>query len=97
MSRDIRLTIKMDIIVDFKAGGEIIFERFDDVGLEFAVDVGNDGMKVRDEDVDVESFAMGVSETNHGHERAEKIAEGELAIDAKAGEDSGSIHRIIIA
>lgn len=60
-------------------------------------------MEVGDEDVDVRFVAMRVGEADHWEEGAEEVAEGEFAIDAKAGEDGGSflrsgcVHGYIIA
>ncbi len=64
-------------------GGKVVFEGFDEVLLEFSVDVGDDRVEIWDEDVDLGFITMGVSEANHRQECAKKITESELTIDAK--------------
>ena len=43
-------------------GGKVVFEGFDEVLLEFSVDVGDDRVEIWDEDVDLGFITMGVSE-----------------------------------
>ena len=87
MSGDERLAIEVDVGVEIETGGEEVFEGFQEVLLEAAVNFRDDGMEVGDEDVDVILVAMGVGEADHGQEGAEKVSKRHFAVDAQAGED----------
>lgn len=52
-------------------------------------------MEVGDEDVDLRFVAMLVGQAYHWEKGAEKIAEGKLAVDAKAGEDGGGCFALL--
>ena len=52
MGGDVALAIDEDVVVDGEAGGKVVFEASDDVGLEVALDVGDNRVKVGDKNVD---------------------------------------------
>lgn len=91
----VRLAIKMHIFVQFEAGGEIIADGAEHVGLKIAVGFTNDRMKIGDENIDVMGARVLIGEANHRKHGAKKIAEGEVGINANAGQDC--FHSYIIA
>ena len=56
MCRDVRLTVDVDVFGRLEAGGEVVFDGFDDVFLEVAVHVRDDRVEVGNEDVDIMVF-----------------------------------------
>ena len=91
----VRLAIKMHIFVQFKAGSEIITDGAEHVGLKVAIGFTNNGMKIGDENIDVMGARVLIGEANHRKHGAKKIAEGEVGINANAGQDC--FHKSIIA
>ena len=85
----------MHIFVQFEAGGEIIADGAEHVGLKIAVGFTNDRMKIGDENIDVMGARVLIGETNHRKHGAEKITEGEVGVDTNAGQDC--FHKSIIA
>ena len=92
---DVRLAIKMHIFVQFEAGSEIITDGAEHVGLKIAVGLTDDGVEVWDENIDVMSARVLIGKANHRKHGAKKIAEGEVGVDANAGQDC--FHKSIIA
>ena len=91
----VRLAIKMHIFVQFEAGSEIITDGAEHVGLKIAIGFTNDRVEVWDENIDVMSARVLIGKANHRKHGAKKIAEGEVGINANAGQDC--FHKSIIA
>ena len=91
----VRLAIKMHIFVQFESGSEIITNGTEHIGLKVAIGFTNNGMKVRDENIDVVGTRITVGKANHRKHGAKKIADGEVGVDANAGQDC--FHKSIIA
>ena len=85
----------MHIFVQFEAGSEIITDGAEHVGLKITIGFTNNRMKIGDENIDVVGARITVGEANHRKHGAEKIAEGEVGINANAGQDC--FHKSIIA
>ena len=91
----VRLTIKIHIFVQFESGSEIITDGAEHVGLKVAVSFTNDRVEVGDENIDVMGARITVGKANHRKHGAKKIAEGEVGVNANAGQDC--FHISIIA
>ena len=91
----VRLAIKMHIFVQFEAGGEIIADGAEHVGLKVAVGLTDDRVEVWDENIDVVGARITAGKANHWKHGAEKIPEGEVGVNANAGQDC--FHKTIIA
>ena len=85
----------MHIFVQFESGSEIITDGAEHVGLKVAVSLTNDRVEVGDENIDVMGARITVGEANHRKHGAKKIAEGEVGVNANAGQDC--FHKSIIA
>ena len=85
----------MHIFVQFESGSEIITDGAEHVGLKVAVSFTNDRVEVGDENIDVMGARVLIGEANHRKHGAEKIAEGEVGVNANAGQDC--FHKSIIA
>ena len=53
MSRDVRLAVDVDVFIYNESGGEPVFQCADDVVLKIAVNLGDDGMKIGDENINM--------------------------------------------
>ena len=91
----VRLAIKMYIFVQFEAGSEIITDGAEHVRLKIAIGFTDNGMKIGDENIDVVGARITVGKANHRKHGAKKIAEGEVGVNANAGQDC--FHISIIA
>ena len=63
--------------------------------MKIAIGLTDDRMKIGDENIDVMSVRVLIGEANHRKHGAKKIAEGEVGVDANAGQDC--FHKSIIA
>lgn len=63
--------------------------------MKVTIGFTNDRVEVGDKNIDVMSAGMLVGKANHRKHGAKKIAEGEVGVDANAGQDC--FHKTIIA
>ena len=63
--------------------------------MKVAIGFTDNGVEVWDEDIDVVGARVLIGEANHRKHGAKKIAEGEVGVNANAGQDC--FHRSIIA
>ena len=85
----------MHIFVQFEAGSEVITDGAEHVGLKVAIGFTDNGVEIGDENIDVMSARVLIGEANHRKHGAKKIAEGEIGVNANAGQDC--FHISIIA
>ena len=85
----------MHIFVQFEAGSEIIVDGAKHVGLKVVIGLTDNRVEVGDENIDVMSARVLIGKANHRKHGAKKIAEGEVGVNANAGQDC--FHKSIIA
>ena len=85
----------MYIFVQFEAGSEIITDGAEHVGLKITIGFTNNRMKIGDENIDVMGTRILIGKADHWKHGAKKIAEGEVGVNANAGQDC--FHKSIIA
>ena len=85
----------MHIFVQFESGSEIITDSAEHIGLKIAIGLTDDRVEVWDKNIDVMSARVLIGKANHRKHGAKKIAEGEVGVNANAGQDC--FHTSIIA